>query len=115
MNPANDSLQALEQFWDCIHHAFNTICTKNQVFPYYKDLKKDFDVKFNLCSNSCLKPSKIIQVKKNYRSFGETLHLYLLTPSTVSQATCSKAFLRLFSLKGSKDSTEPQLEGIVLI
>jgi hypothetical protein len=121
---ANDSLQAFEHFWDSILHAFNTTCTDNQVFPYYKDLKRDFDFKTHLCANPHFNPSEVLQAKLNYRSFGDTLCLYLLTPSTVSKASCPKAFVKLLSLKGLKDGFKllrdfifqlsPQLDGIFI-
>jgi hypothetical protein len=56
----NDSFQAYEYFWDSILHAFNNICTENQVFPYYKDFKKDFDFKSHLCANPRLNPSALV-------------------------------------------------------
>jgi hypothetical protein len=121
---ANDSLQAYEHFWDSILHAFNSICNENQVFPYYKDLKKDFDFKPHLCANPRFNPSELLQVKLNYRSFGDTLRLYLLTPSVIPKATCPKASLKLLSLKGVKDGFKllrelifqlsPQLDGIFI-
>lgn len=120
----NDLLQAYEHFWDSILHAFNNICTENQVFPYCKDLKKDFDFKSHLCANPRLNPSELIQVKLNYRSFGDTLRLYLLTPSTVPKTTCPKAFIKFLSLKSIKDGFKllrefifqlsPQLDGIFI-
>jgi hypothetical protein len=63
-------------------------------------------------------------VKLNYRSFGDTLRLYLLTPSTIPKTTCPKPFIKLLSLKSIKDGFKllrefifqlsPQLDGIFI-
>jgi hypothetical protein len=117
-----NDLMALENFCDSILRAFNTICTSYQLYPFYKDLKKYFDFKTSLCHDTRLTPTELLQAKINYCSSGAYICLYLLSPSTITKASCPKAFIKFLSLKGCQDSLRmlhdlvfqlsPQLESI---
>jgi hypothetical protein len=116
-----DFLVNLEHFWDSILRIFNTLCLQNQVYPCYRDLKKDFDFKTHLCDRVRLSASELQQAQLNYRAFGDSLRIFLLDPTTISKSTCPKAYLKLLSLKGMKDGFKilrdllfqlsPQLDG----
>ncbi len=87
---AGDLLVNLEHFWDSILHIFNTLCLQNQLYPCYRDLKKDFDFKNHLCDRTRLSPSDLQQATLNYRAFGESLRIFLLDPTTIAKSTCPK-------------------------
>ena len=63
---SGNHLVHLEHFWDSILCVFNTMCSQNQVYPCYCDLKHDFDFHAHICENSHLSSTEMIQAKLNF-------------------------------------------------
>jgi len=100
------------------------MCSQNQVYPCYRDLKHDFDFRAHLCENSRLSSTETMQAKLNFRAFGNSLRLLLLDPSTIAKERSPKAYIKLLSLKSLQDGfrilrdlifkLSPQLAGIFI-
>jgi hypothetical protein len=55
-----DTLKDLEIFWDAILSAFANLCQLNQAYPYYHDLKPNFDFKVHFVDS--VKPPKYLPI-----------------------------------------------------
>jgi hypothetical protein len=121
---SGDSLKELELFWDSILRVITNLCQNNQSYPYYCDLKKDFTFWNHLVGDlhqPNIPSSDYEQAKRNYRSFGDVLRIFLHTPSTIAEANCPQAHLQLISLCDTRDgflllqtllfNCSPQLNG----
>jgi hypothetical protein len=93
---AGDLLVNLEHFWDLMLRIFNMLCLQNQVYSCYHDLKKEFDFKNHLCDQTRLSPTDLQQALLNYCAFGDSLHIFLLAPPTITKSDCPKAYLNYF-------------------
>ena len=118
-----DKLKELELFWDAILCAFTNLCHL-QIYPYYRDLKSDFDFYQHLIgdeNNTSLSSTEYHQATRNYRTFGDALRIFLHAETTISETTSPTTYLRLISLCDKRDgfiilrdlifSLSPQLSG----
>jgi hypothetical protein len=113
----SDSLKEIELFWDAILRAFTNLC-KNQPYPYYRDLRPNFDFHSQLVGDATT--TKLL-VHEYDKSFSDVLRLFLLTKETINKETCPKLHLQLLSLCDLRDgfqllkelifSSSPQLSG----
>jgi hypothetical protein len=83
-----------------------SVTLTSSIYPKYKELKIDFDFKNKLCGlppyPSLLYPESL-QTQANYKSFGTSLHLFLLKPATIPSDTCLETALQLLSLRKDSD------------
>lgn len=119
-----DSLLDLELFFDSILSKLESVTLTSSLYPKYKDLTITFDFKGKLCGLSPYPPLPYpdsIQALANYKSFGNSLRLFLLKASTIPSATCPETALQLLSLRKNSDGfailqnliflRSPQLQG----
>jgi len=119
-----DSLRDLETFWDAILQAFTNLCQSNQAYPYYRDLDPKFTFQEHFVD--LIKPPRFLpidhdQAKRNYRSFGDALRIFLHSGTSILESSSPKAYLKLLSLCDTVDgfallhdlifSLSPQLAG----
>jgi hypothetical protein len=118
-----DTLKELEIFWDAVLCAFTNLCHL-QIYPYYRDLQPTFDFQAHLVGDentTQLSSADYNQAKRNYRTFGDALRIFLRAGSTISETTCPQAYLCLLSLCDTQDgfsifkelifTLSPQLSG----
>jgi len=121
---SGDSLRDIEIFWDSILRAFTNLCQSDQAYSYYRDLSVDFTFEKHFIDP--IKPPRYLpidqaQVKRNYRSFGDALRIFLHSGTSITESTSPKAYLKLLSLCDVQDgfallqdlvfSLSPQLLG----
>jgi hypothetical protein len=121
---SGDSLKDLETFWDAILRAFTNLCQCNQAYPYYRDLDPGFTFTAHFVAS--IKPPKFLpihheQSKRNYRSFGDALRIFLNSGTSILENSSPQAYLKLLSLCDIQDgfqllhdlifSLSPQLAG----
>ncbi len=85
-----DSLKDIETFWDAILRAFTNLCQNNQAYPHYRDLDPSFQFWTHLVGDkrtSKLSSTDYEQSKRNYRSFGDALRIFLRSKSTTRNVT----------------------------
>jgi hypothetical protein len=99
---AGDSLQDLKLFYDAILSHFNTVALTDTLFPNYRDLTTDFNFQDHLCPPT-LPSGDLSQSIANYRSFGNSLHQFLLDPKTIPSTTCPDSAIQLLSLCNTLD------------
>ncbi len=104
--------------------AFMNVCQVNQVYPYYRDLQSNFSFESHLVTS--IVPPRYLpldteQAKRNYRSFGDALRIFLQSGTTIVEKSSPKAYLQLISFCNLHDcflllrelifSLSPQLSG----
>jgi len=97
----SDTLKDIEIFWDAILGAFTNLCQVNQAFPYYRDLSRDFTFSVHFIDKIVpprYLPIETMQVKQNYRSFGDALRIFLRSGTQINETSSPKAYLKLLSL-----------------
>jgi hypothetical protein len=119
-----DSLKELETFWDAILRAFTNLCQSNQAYPYYRDLKPVFSFQVHFVDS--VQPPRFLpaehdQAKRNYKSFGDAVRIFLQSGTTILETSSPKTYLKLLSLSDIHDgfvllrdlifSLSPQLAG----
>jgi hypothetical protein len=114
----------LELFFYSILSKLELVTLTSSLYPKYKEFKIDFDFKNKLCGlppYPSLPNPKSVQAQANYKSFGTSLHLFLLKPATISSDTCPEMALQLLSICKDSDGFaflqnlvklhSPQLQG----
>jgi hypothetical protein len=119
-----DSLHSFEIFWDSILSAFTNLCQVDQAYPHYRDLSPSFSFENHLVAS--VKPPRYLpadsaQAKRNYRSFGDALRIFLNSGTSITETTSPQSYLKLLSLSDIHDgflllenlifSLSPQLSG----
>jgi len=121
---SGDSLHNLEIFWDSILGAFTNICQVDQAYFHYQDLLASFTFEQYLVDSVTPQkylPANSTEAKHNYRSFGDTLCIFLNSGTSITEASSPKTYLKLLSLSDTTDgflllrdlvfSLSPQLSG----
>ena len=106
---SGDSLKDLEIFWDAILRAFTNLCQCNQTYPYYRDLDPSFTFFAHFVDS--IKPPRFLpvdheQAKRNYRSFGDALRIFLNSGTSILESSSPKAYLKLLSFCNIQDGFE---------
>ncbi len=106
---SGDSLKDLEIFWDAILRAFTNLCQCNQAYPYYRDLDPSFTFFAHFVDS--IKPPRFLpvdheQAKRNYRSFGDALRIFLNSGTSILESSSPKAYLKLLSFCNIQDGFE---------
>jgi len=103
---SGDSLRDLEIFWDSILGAFTNNCQVDQAYHYYRDLTTSFTFENHLVA-SVLPPTYLpadsAQAKRNYRSFGDALRIFLNSGTSITETSSPKTYLKLLSLSDTID------------
>jgi hypothetical protein len=102
-----DTLLDLESFHDSILIKLESITLSSNLFPKYKDLPRDFDYYRCLCGidpyQALSSRLESTQALANYKSFGQSLRLFLIKPTTIPRTTCPETYLQLLSLRTNPD------------
>ncbi len=121
---SGDSLKELEIFWDAILRAFTNLCQSNQAYPYYRYLDPTFSFQLHFVDSVApprFLPAEHDQAKRNYRSFGDAVRIFLQSGTAILESSSPKTYLKLLSLSDIHDgfallrdlifSLSPQLAG----
>jgi len=101
-----DSLKDLETSCDAILQAFTNLYQSNQAYPYYRDLVPTFYFEVHFVDSvqpPTFLPSDHDQAKRNYRSFGDAVRIFLHSGTTILEASSLKTYLKLLSLSDIHD------------
>jgi len=121
---SSDALKDIEIFWDTILGAFTNLCQITQAYPYYRDLQPTFSFEVHFVESVMpprFLPAEYDQAKRNYKSFGDIIRIFLHSGTAIIEASSPKAYLQLLSLSDVHDgflllrdlvfSLSPQLLG----
>ncbi len=98
---SGDSLKELEIFWDAILRAFTNLCQSNQAYPYYRYLDPTFSFQLHFVDSIApprFLPAEHDQAKRNYRSFGDAVRIFLQSGTAILESSSPKNLLEIIIL-----------------